>query len=97
MGPEFQLIAQTALPYAEVIVRRLLPNGRREGHEFVACNPTRADRKPGSFRINLRTGRWADFATGDRGGDLISLLAYVRGIRQVEACRALARMLGRAE
>lgn len=97
MGPEFQLIAQTALPYAEAIVCRLLPGGRREGHEFVACNPTRADRRPGSFRINLRTGRWADFATGDRGGDLISLLAYVRGIRQVEVCKALARILGRAE
>ena len=46
-----------------------------EGHEYVARNPTRADRRPGSFKINLRTGRWADFATGDKGGDPVSLAA----------------------
>jgi hypothetical protein len=64
------------------------------GHEWVARNPTRADRKPGSFRVNLRTGRWADFATGDAGGDPVSLAAYLSGTGQAEAARALADMLG---
>ena len=49
----------------------LVPHGRRLGSEWIARNPTRADRHLGSFKINLRTGRWADFATGDAGGDLI--------------------------
>jgi hypothetical protein len=39
--------------------------GRRVGDAFEALNPTRRDRKPGSFRINLRSGKWADFATGE--------------------------------
>ena len=43
-------------------------------------NPTRADRRPGSFSVNTRTGRWADFATGDRGGDVVSLAAYLHGL-----------------
>ena len=76
---------------------RLLPNGRREGNEYVALNPRRADRHLGSFRINLANGRWADFALADksaRGGDPISLVAYVLNIKQSEAARGLMRMLG---
>jgi hypothetical protein len=65
------------------------------GSEWVARNPMRADRHLGSFKINLRTGRWADFATGDAGGDLISLRAYLDGIRQGEAARRIAREIGR--
>jgi hypothetical protein len=56
----------------------------------VALNPRRQDSHPGSFKVNLRTGRWADFATGDKGGDVISLLAYLKGISQSEAARHLA-------
>ena len=47
-----------------------------------------------SFSVNMRTGRWADFATGDRGGDVVSLAAYLHGLRQGEAARKLADMLG---
>jgi hypothetical protein len=51
--------------------------GRREGHEWVALNPKRNDRTLGSFKINLKTSRWAEnVATGDRGGDPVSLAAY---------------------
>ena len=45
------------------------------GHEWVAKNPTRADRHAGSFSVNLRSGKWADFATGDKGGDVVALAA----------------------
>ena len=54
----------------------------------------RADRSPGSFRVNLLTGRWADFAIGVGGGDLISLAAYLFGIGQAEAATRIADMLG---
>jgi len=42
----------------------------------------------------LRSGRWADFATDDKGGDVISLAAYLSGLSQAEAARELARALG---
>lgn len=71
-----------------------LPDGRRVGGEWVARNPTRADRRPGSFKINLATGRWADFATGDKGGDPVSLYAYLTGQTQAEAARALINTWG---
>jgi hypothetical protein len=80
-----------------LLVARWLPKGRREGREWVTRNPTRADRCPGSFKVNLVTGRWADFASGDKGGDAISLAAYLHGLTQLEAARRLAEMLGMAE
>jgi hypothetical protein len=64
------------------------------GREWVACNPTRPDRHPGSFSINLASGRWADFATGDKGGDVVSLAAYLGHTGQAAAARHLAKMLG---
>ena len=64
------------------------------GQEYEARNPTRSDRRPGSFKVNIRNGKWADFATGDKGGDVISLAAYLSGTDQAEAARALAGMLG---
>ncbi len=71
-----------------------LPGGRREGREWVALNRLRADRHTGSFKVNLETGRWADFALSDaRGGDPISLAAYLFDLSQVEAARKLAEML----
>ena len=68
---DFDRINAQALLCFEAVCRRLLPNGRREGNEYVALNPRRADRHRGSFRINLANGRWADFALADkstRGG-----------------------------
>jgi hypothetical protein len=70
-----------------------LPDGQLVGNEWVARNPRRNDRRPGSFKINIKTGRWADFATGDAGGDVISLAAYLSGLSQREAALQLAQML----
>lgn len=91
---DYDHINSAALAALPAIVARWLPDGRREGHEWTARNPTRADRRPGSFRVNLGTGRWADFATGDKGGDPISLAAYLFSLSQAEAARRLGEMLG---
>jgi hypothetical protein len=94
---DFDRINAQALISLEAVCRRLLPGGRRDGHEYLALNPRRRDRRLGSFRINLANGRWADFALADksaRGGDPISLVAYVLNISQSEAGRGLMRMLG---
>jgi hypothetical protein len=69
-------------------IRNLLPNGELRGCEWVAINPTRSDKRLGSFLINTITGKYSDFATNDRGGDLISLYAYLKQISNYEAaCR----------
>ena len=91
---DFGAINRAALPYLPSLVRAWCPGGKMCGHEWVAKNPTRPDRNPGSFSINVGTGRWADFATGDRGGDVISLAIYIFRCRQIEAARTLAVTLG---
>lgn len=91
---DFERINAAALSALPALLSRWLPDGRREGHEWVARNPRRADRRPGSFRINMNTGKWADFATDDRGGDVVSLAAYLANTGQAEAARSLADMLG---
>lgn len=90
----FEKVAYAALPMATVILDRLGVTYRQNGHEAQMLNNTRGDKNYGSFNLNLRTGRWADFATGDKGGDLISLAAYLTGQRQIDAAKELAAMLG---
>jgi hypothetical protein len=91
---DFAAINAAALAQLPSLLARWLPDGRACGGEYVARNPRRVDRHAGSFKINLRSGRWADFSTGDRGGDVISLAAYLQGTGQAEAARRLAAALG---
>ena len=72
-----------------------LPGGKVESGEYKALNPTRSDDRIGSFSVNLRSGVWADFADDARGGDLISLFAYLfcNGDNR-EAVRQLGQRLG---
>lgn len=91
---DFEVINSRALSVISALLMRWLPDGTLRGHEYVARNPTRKDKEFGSFKVNVRTGRWADFATGDAGGDVISLAAYLSGRSQSEAACKLARMLG---
>jgi hypothetical protein len=91
---DFRRVSSTALSNIHLVLVRLLLGGRVIGHEYVVRNPRRDDKRPGSFSINLRSGKWADFATGDRGGDVVSLAAFIEGCSQGEAARLLGRMLG---
>src|SRR6478672_9943802 len=90
---DFRTIRTVALRNAIAICNRILPGGRVVGNEYLARNPKRKDRKAGSFKVNLRTGRWSDFATGERGGDLIALVAWRYDISQSKAAQSLAVLL----
>jgi hypothetical protein len=93
MAIDFGKINRAALTALPVLLQRWLPDGRWRGREYVARNPTRNDLHLGSFSINIVKGRWADFADDAKGSDVISLFAYLRGIRQADAARELARLL----
>jgi hypothetical protein len=87
-------VNEAALKVLPSLLKRWLPDGRLEGSEYIAINPTRDDRRPGSFKINVRTGKWADFATGDAGHGAICLAAYLFGISPSTAAAELTNMLG---
>jgi hypothetical protein len=91
---DFKAIARHAVANSRILLPRWLPDGKRMGSEWLTRNPTRPDRTLGSFKISLKSGRWADFATGDGGGDLVSLRAYLDGTSQRKAAISLAEELG---
>lgn len=93
--PSFADVKSAALNNIDRVLAHWLPNGKRVdgGKEYTAPNPTRTDKRAGSLKVNLSKGTWADFATGDKGGDLIDLVRYLVGGTDVEACNKLADLL----
>lgn len=89
-----RMVADEALPHFPSLLFDWLPGGRLSGQEYQAINPRRVDHALGSFSINVRTGRWCDFATGDRGGDPVSLYAFLHGLSQKQAALELAERFG---
>jgi hypothetical protein len=89
---DFDLIARAALPHALTLCARWLPGGKLLGHEWT-CGSL-AGEAGGSCKVNVNTGRWADFEAGSGGGDLVSLAAAIHHIPQGEAARKIADMLG---
>jgi hypothetical protein len=91
---DFDLINSAALPRLPILLARWCPGGTIRGVEYVARNPRRNDRHPGSFSVNMRSGAWADFSSGDRGRGAISLASYLANIAPYDAATRLAEMLG---
>ncbi|KKK95535.1 hypothetical protein LCGC14_2671810, partial [marine sediment metagenome] len=60
-----------------------LPGGEVSGDEYV-CSDLHGGHGR-SCSVNLTTGRWADFSQDQKGGDLISLFAAKRGLKQYDA------------
>lgn len=90
---KFAEINSAALADIDKVLSRWLPGGKRKGHEYICRNPRRSDRNPGSFSLNMESGAWADFATGDKGRDIISLIAYLDDVKQSEAARRISELL----
>ena len=91
--PYIKQVSSVALGDIYKVLAHWLPGGKQQGQEYVVKNPTRADGKPGSFLINLNIGEWGDFATGDKGKDLVSLVAYLEKLSQGKAAERLAEFL----
>lgn len=84
---DFKELAQQLLPQAKSLVSQWLPRGTLRNNEWIIGNIQGDEGK--SMHINLETGMWNDFNTGDKGGDLISLYAAVKNLRQYEAALEL--------
>lgn len=89
---DFAVINQVAIGNLDHLVADLLPGGRVTGREY--CCSDLAGGHGNSLRVNLDSGKWADFATDQKGGDPISLVAAIKNCSQSEAARDLAATLG---
>lgn len=74
------------------IVAEFLPSGTKVGPEYRCANIF--GEKGDSFSINLNTGLWSDFATGESGSSLIDLVSKQRQISFREAAELIASKLG---
>lgn len=88
MSIDFTGINRRLLAAAHTYLETWLPGGKTEGLNYVVRNPRRDDVHP-SLKVHIEEGNWKDFASGDGGGDLISLYAYVHGLSQGDAAKAL--------
>lgn len=91
----FEDLARALLDRAHTLVPAWLPGGQRRGREWV-CGSLSGGAGD-SCQVNMDTGRWADFATDDRGGDLISLYGAIHGLRPGQAAVQVARDEGLEE
>lgn len=87
MGVNFEALAAELLAKAGTLVPQWLPAGKLSGHEWVVGDLNGSQGT--SLSINLNTGRWKDFATEQKGGDLTSLYAGIRGMTNLEAAKDL--------
>jgi putative DNA primase/helicase len=84
---DIKQIAERLISSQETILTQICPGGTISGREYTAGSITGGPGK--SFSFNLQTGKWADFATGEKGGDIISLYAQVNRINNAEAAKIL--------
>lgn len=90
---DFKRINEAALANPGFLQGRL-PKAKRQGRELVAGD---IHGNPGkSFSCNTETGVWSDFATGESGGDIISLVATQEELGQAKAARMIAEEIGLA-
>ena len=78
--------------HIEALCKAWLPDGKRQGGWYLCCAPWREDRNP-SLGVSLSTGRWKDFATGDRG-DMIDLSMRLFSESLQDTLEGFAEMLG---
>lgn len=89
---QFAALAEALLTSADRLVPLWLPDGERRGHEYV-CGSLSGG-KGSSCSVNLVNGRWADFASDEQGGDLLSLYAAIHGLSMAKAAVQVAREEG---
>lgn len=91
----FQAINAAILRSPETVLGREFPNGRRHGNEF--CMGSINGEEGLSLKVCLsgsKAGVWKDFATGQKGGDIISLLAASLDCSQSEAaCKLMLEVM----
>ncbi len=92
---EIKAVAAQAVAHIERVCAHWLPDGKKAGTEWEIGDRHGTPGK--SLKIHLagaKAGIWSDFTTEDKGGDAVSLVAYIDGVSQAEAARKLADFLG---
>lgn len=93
--PTITEVSAHALALYPGLLAEWLPGGRRLGHEYKCGDLTGA--AGDSLSVNIHSGKWQDFASGERGTDPVSLYAAIHGLTQAKAAHELALRFGLVE
>ncbi len=88
----FTALAEALLARAAELVNSWLPGGTQRGHEYICGSLSGGSGD--SCAVNLTTGKWADFSTDERGGDLVGLYCAINGLTMGKAAVQVAREEG---
>lgn len=90
---DFKDLNQRLLARVNTLVPLWLPGGKLSGREYVCGSIIGGQGE--SFSVNMETGVWAEFnGNMQKGGDLVSLYAAQRGMKQHEAAKELMQEMG---
>lgn len=85
---DFAALAGALLERAYTLVPLWLRDGQIVGHEYICGGLDGGEGR--SLSVNLKTGKWAEFAGDERGNDLLSLYAAIYDLPQGQAARQVA-------
>ncbi len=88
-------IAEQLAANVDSVVHELLPNGKRNGHEW--CTGSVGGEEGNSLKVHLtgdRAGKWKDFSSSEKGGDLLDLACATKGIGMADAIKWACAWLG---
>lgn len=89
---DFEGLGRDLVGRARELLPDWLPGGRMVGREYT-CGSIHGE-EGDSLKVNVNTGKWADFSSTEKGGDLISLYAAIKNIGQGDAAKDLADWVG---
>ena len=89
---DFAGINAALLSRAPELLAEWLPGGRLVGHEYETSSIRGGSGS--SFKVNVLTGVSKEFAGGPGYGDLVSLYAAIRGMKNGDAAKELERQMG---
>lgn len=92
---DFKELGQALLNDSGHLLTEWLPGGKLLGKEWTCGDLLGGEGK--SCKINIESGAWQDFQTGEKGGDLISLYAAIKKVTQIEAAKELSEKYNIAE
>lgn len=89
---DFDGLSAALLPRLRDLLEQWLPGGRMVGKEYVCAGREGGEGR--SLSINTTTGAWAEFSGDAKGGDPASLYAWIKGLKNGEAAKELAKEIG---
>ncbi len=89
---DFDFVKELAINNIESVLSKWMPGGVLRGHEYI-CGGIGGN-KGESCSTNINTGVGSDFATGEKWGDIIELVAKTDRTNMKEAAESLASFMG---